>query len=376
MTQTPHVAHRSNVAGPANKLADATHMGAVILDVRNLENMTTFYRFVIGLDVLAEGDGRVVLGRAASSRPVVAGQETSGQATSGQIAPGQAVSRQATASWLNRSGLPAGQQSDPLARTVSTAGTPLVGEVAVVVLRENRSLPLRAEGSAGLFHTAILFQNPRELAAAIIRIARHTPELFTGTGDHDVSQAFYLDDPEGNGVELYIDRPRDQWKWVDGQVHMTTEYIDPNQFIAEHMPGVSEQTREGGNNMTLGHVHLQVGDVASAHEFYVRTLGFEVTARMGSSALFVSAGGYHHHMAMNTWGSGGAGMRAPSLGLGRVDVLVPSRVEVESAADRLAHAGFAVRDDGRTVETPDPWGNLVRLTADEGGTTSFAATQR
>ena len=370
MTQTPHVAHRSNVAGPANKLADATHMGAVILDVRNLENMTTFYRFVIGLDVLAEGDGRVVLGRAASSRPVVAGQETSGQATSGQIAPGQAVSRQATASWLNRSGLPAGQQSDPLARTVSTAGTPLVGEVAVVVLRENRSLPLRAEGSAGLFHTAILFQNPRELAAAIIRIARHTPELFTGTGDHAVSQAFYLDDPEGNGVELYVDRPRDQWTWVDGQVHMTTEYIDPNQFIAEHMPGVSEQTREGGNNMTLGHVHLQVGDVASAHEFYVRTLGVEVTARVGSSALFVSAGGYHHHMAMNTWGSGGAGMRAPSLGLGRVDVLVPSRVEVESAADRLAHAGFAVRDDGRTVETPDPWGNLVRLTAHEDETVS------
>ncbi len=367
------MALRATHIGQTDKLAAATYVGAVVLDVRNLANMTTFYHSIIGLDVLEEKGGKVILGRSAKEPPQ--GHDSHG--THGLHRP--------PAAWLNKTGLAGASLTTPSSaspssvsspapsaalpatppkRAVSTAGTPLAGELAVVVLRENRSLPLRPAGSAGLFHTAILFQNPRELATAIIRIARHTPQLFTGTGDHHVSQAFYLDDPEGNGVELYVDRPRDQWQWNNNQIHMTTEYIDPNRFIAEHMPGVSEQMREGGNNVTLGHVHLQVGDVRTAHRFYVETLGFEVTARMGNSALFVSAGGYHHHMAMNTWGSGGAGFRSPSLGLGRVDILVPDRSETEAAASRLAHEGFSVRDDGRTIETNDPWGNLVRLTAE------------
>ncbi len=320
-----------------DKLAAATHMGTVLLDVRDLANMTKFYHFVIGLDVLEEVPGRVTLGRAARD----------------QRAPVQTP-------WLGRHG--ASAVVDRLPRSdVSTAGTPLLGPSATVVLRENKNLSLRPEGSAGLFHTAILFQNPRELAAAVIRISRSVPQLFAGTGDHNVSQAFYLDDPEGNGVELYVDRPRDTWTWNGGQIRMTTEYLDPAQFISDHTPGVSEQVREGGNDVSLGHVHLQVGDVKTAHWFYVDTLGFEETARMGRSALFVSAGGYHHHMAMNTWGSAGAGLRAPSLGLGRVDVVVPGRDDLDAAVDRLKSSGFTVRDDGRGVEVNDPWENLVRL---------------
>lgn len=299
-------------------LSAESHMGTVVLDVRNMTMMEDFYRRVIGLDVLREAPGTVVLGRAS----------------------GKGVDRHA----------------------VSTAGTPLVGDAPIVILHENSQLPLRSEGSAGLFHTAILFQNPRELAAAVIRIAQNTPQLFTGTGDHNVSQAFYLDDPEGNGVELYVDRPRDSWTWNGNHVYMGTEYIDPSQFITDHLPGVSEQTRDGGNDVSLGHVHLQVGDVETAYRFYVSTLGFEETARMGRSALFVSAGKYHHHMAMNTWGSAGAGFRAPSLGLGRVDIVVPTRENAQAAGDRLTTAGFQIRDDGRTVATNDPWGNLVRLT--------------
>ena len=286
-------------------LPAATRMGLVELDVRNLAAMSSFYHEVVGLDVLSEGNGRVELGR---------------------------------------------QQPGSL-----TGGT------TVVVLQEDPSLPLRPEGSAGLFHTAIVFENPRELAAAVIRIAQKVPQLFTGSGDHAVSQAFYQDDPEGNGVELYVDRPRDTWKWDSRGVYMTTEYIDPNAFVNDHMPGAGIMLREGGNDLSLGHVHLQVGDVASAHRFYVETLGFEQTSRMGNSALFVSAGGYHHHMAMNTWGSAGAGFRAPSLGLGRVDVTVPDDQALGAAADRLVTAGFAVRNDGRSVETNDPWGNTVRL---------------
>ena len=251
-----------------------------------------------------------------------------------------------------------------------------MGELAVVVLRENRLLPLRAEGSAGLFHTAILFQNPRELAAAIIRIARHTPQLFTGTGDHHVSQAFYLDDPEGNGVELYIDRPRDRWQWRNDQIHMTTEYIDPRAFLATHLTDAARERLAGGpgegagvaaghdggavRGTTVGHVHLRVGGVPQARAFYVDALGLDATLDMGS-ALFVSAGGYHHHLAMNTWQSLGAGSRVPELGLGRVDLAVPGRADVEAAAARLRSAGFQVRDDGLALEVDDPWGNLVRV---------------
>lgn len=161
-------------------------------------------------------------------------------------------------------------------------------------------------------------------------------------------------------MELYVDRPRDTWTWRGDHVVMTTEYIDPARFVAEHMPATEEPS--GGSSVSVGHVHLEVGDVPTARKFYVDTVGFDETARMGNSALFVSAGKYHHHMAMNMWGSAGAGFRAPSLGLGRVDVVVPSRDDVAVTTDRLRLAGFPIRDDGSSVETNDPWGNIVRFT--------------
>jgi catechol 2,3-dioxygenase len=106
-------------------------------------------------------------------------------------------------------------------------------------------------------------------------------------------------------------------------------------------------------------VHLQVGDVESAREFYVNRLGFETTTQLGNQALFVSAGGYHHHMAMNTWNSKGAGPRQLALGLGRVDIEVPSADEVGAISNRMKHFGVPTRDDGQTVAVDDPWGNLI-----------------
>jgi catechol 2,3-dioxygenase len=106
-----------------------------------------------------------------------------------------------------------------------------------------------------------------------------------------------------------------------------------------------------------------VGDVASAREFYVHRLGFETTAELGGSALFVSAGGYHHHMAMNTWNSAGAGRRSPALGLGLVDIVLPGADDLGAVAERMTHYGVAVRDDGRTLAFEDPWANAIRLTA-------------
>lgn len=233
---------------------------------------------------------------------------------------------------------------------------------AVVVLRHEPALRHAAPGAAGLFHTAILFETQAALAAALYSVARHAPGTFTGSGDHLVSQAFYFTDPEGNGVELYWDRAGTEWSWVHGQVEMATLYLDPNRFLQEHL---SEEALAGStarDAASVGHVHLSVGDVATARAFYVDALGFDTTFAMGDSALFVSAGGYHHHMAMNVWNSRGAGPRMPALGLGRVDLTLPGTDSLGELGERLRHHGFSVRDDGRTLAFDDPWNNAILAT--------------
>ena len=186
------------------------------------------------------------------------------------------------------------------------------------------------------------------------RVARHAPGTFTGSADHLVSQAFYFTDPEGNGIELYWDRARTEWSWMHGQIEMATLYLDPNAFLqrAPHRRGRAR--RDGGDAASVGHVHLSVGDVATARAFYVDALGFDETAGLGNQAVFVSAGGYHHHMAMNVWNSRGAGPRMPALGLGRVDLALPDADALGELGERLRHHGFAVRDDGRTLTLRRP----------------------
>ncbi|MFC0680463.1 VOC family protein [Lysobacter korlensis] len=283
----------------ADRLAADTAMGPVTLDVADPDTMTAFYRDAVGLDVLSAAGGLVTLGR---------------------------------------------------------------GSVEVVRLRHSPELRHASPGSAGLFHTAILFDTQAALAGAIYRVATMHPGLFTGSSDHLVSQAFYFNDPELNGVELYWDRDRTQWSWVHGRVEMSTVYLDPNRFLREHLTQEAVDSPHDSRPV-VGHVHLSVGDVESAREFYVNRLGFETTAELGGSALFVSAGGYHHHMAMNVWNSAGAGRRSRTLGLGAVDIVVPTTDEVGALTERMEHYGVAARDDGRTVELEDPWANLVRITA-------------
>jgi len=236
----------------------------------------------------------------------------------------------------------------------------VLGRAAEPLIVLEHSPELRSAGprQAGLFHTAILFDSQAALATAVDSVARHAPGTFTGSADHLVSQAFYFSDPEGNGVELYWDRDRSQWSWVHGQVEMDTLYLDPRAFLAEHL---EDSAVVGGAG--IGHVHLSVGDIATAKEFYTRQLGFEITFELGDSALFVSAGGYHHHMAMNTWRSAGAGRRRLALGLGRVEIEVPAADDVGALAERLAHYGIETRDDGHALSFDDPWANLIRVAA-------------
>lgn len=235
-----------------------------------------------------------------------------------------------------------------------------------VVLRHVRELPPARRGEAGLFHTAIVFDDRDGLAAALASVAARAPHAFVGSADHLVSQAFYLTDPEGNGVELYWDRPRETWDWDDaGHVRMATLPLDPNGFLREHagaarVDGVLDAASvPGAGGAVVGHVHLQVGDVAAARSFYVDALGFEVTASM-RGALFVSAGGYHHHLAVNTWNSSGAGPRASSLGLGEVTVELPGPDDLGALRERALGHGVAVADDGGTLVLADPWRNVVR----------------
>ena len=287
------------------RLAADTAMGAVTLDVADLDAMTAYYRDAVGLSVLAAEGPVVTLGR---------------------------------------------------------AGDAGAASVPVVVLRHSPTLKHAGPREAGLFHTAILFETQAALAAAVYTVATAHPQRFTGSADHLVSQAFYFDDPEGNVVELYWDRDRTEWSWVHGTVEMGTLFLDPNGFLREHLTDEA-LAAHGTAPSIVGHVHLSVGDTATAQRFYVDQLGFDLTTSFGGQAIFVSAGGYHHHMAMNVWRSGGAGRRMPALGLGQVDIVLPSVDELGATAERLQHHGVAVRNDGRTLELDDPWGTLLRLTS-------------
>ena len=221
-----------------------------------------------------------------------------------------------------------------------------VGERPLLELTEQPgALPWMVDGMTGLYHFAILLPTRAALGSWL----RHYVKLGyppPGQGDHVVSEALYLRDPDGHGIEMYADRPREGWQWRDGQVVMGTGPVDVRGLIAE----ASEWNGVLPDGTTMGHVHLQVGDVAEARRFYCETMGFDVVAAM-PTALFVSAGGYHHHLGLNTWHSQGA-PPAPS------DTATLRYLTVVFA-DEAARDEVARRLGGRSVK--DPWGNEVRL---------------
>ena len=241
------------------------------------------------------------------------------------------------------------------------------GTTPMVRLISTPDLPAVDRREAGLFHTAFLFEDRQSLAATVYRAAQDSRSRFVGSSDHLVSEAFYFTDPEGNGIELYIDRPRSQWSYAPaGELRMATEYLDPNAFLREHLDQtvVDSAPRLPG---LVGHVHLQVGDIDQARDFYVDTLGFETTVGSYPGALFAAAGGYHHHVAMNTWNSRGVGPRASRLGLGDVAVTVPAREDLDSLVTRLKNKGTGFADNGRSISVKDPWNTQVTISLPDTG---------
>jgi catechol 2,3-dioxygenase len=185
-------------------------------------------------------------------------------------------------------------------------GAPLLELVA------DRTAPARPPGTTGLFHFALLVPDRAELARALHRVTEGDWR-FTGASDHLVSEALYLRDPERNGIEIYRDRPREEWKRESGEIAMASLPLDLDKLAAE-------AEGSGGAAMpaetTMGHVHLNVADVGEAERFYAGELGLDVTVRSYPGAIFFSSGGYHHHVAANTWaGEGAPAPPAGALGL-------------------------------------------------------------
>lgn len=277
--------------------ADATRMDTVELLVGDLDAQTAFYHDAVSLDILSQSGHRATLGR---------------------------------------------------------EGHP------ILTLAHAPDLPEVDPRGAGLYHTAIAFPDRASLSAAVLSMARKAGHTFEGATDHTFSNAFYFHDLEGNGIELYWDRPAEVWQNRGAGWMPRNTAIDLSAFLREHL----DLSAQADPRALIGHVHLQVGDIPAARHFYVDVLGFDITIEL-DSALFLSAGGYHHHLGLNTWRSAGAGPRAASLGLGDVRIRMPERDDVLALADRVRHSGAPVIDDGRSVQVRDPWGTLLTVTPEE-----------
>jgi catechol 2,3-dioxygenase len=238
----------------------------------------------------------------------------------------------------------------------------VAGEVPVVELVADPSATSPGRRAPGLFHLAVLLPTRRDLALAIRRLADAGWPL-DGASDHLVSEALYLSDPDGNGIEIYRDRPRDEWPRAGGTLQMATNPLDLEDLFRE-LHGRDDRAATAPPGTRIGHVHLQVADLAAAEAFYSGALGFEVTVRGYPGALFVSAGGYHHHIGLNIWHSAGASPPPPgSLGLRSFDVALPSRDELDRTVERLQTAGVEVKRDDGSALVRDPSGNAVVLSA-------------
>ncbi|TPL71352.1 VOC family protein [Mesorhizobium sp. B2-3-15] len=269
-------------------------IGTVTLKVRDLDTVSSFYQRVLGLIPAAESKGSVTLGANGTSMVTLHGDPT--------LSPG-----------------------DPR--------------------------------QAGLFHTAFLLPSRADLGrwlsfvtAAEIRIQ--------GASDHIVSEALYLSDPEGNGIEVYADRPVSRWRDQDGNIQMATERLDVEDLLKAAGETEWAGFPEGGS---IGHVHLQVGDTAVADRFYRDVLGFDVAVDY-PGATFYGSGGYHHQLAGNVWNSRGvAGRPSGTAGLEEVEIIARDADVLASLVARAEGMAIAHTNERSAVRFSDPWGTAIKI---------------
>jgi catechol 2,3-dioxygenase len=278
------------------RLPDATHLGRVRLQVADLDRSLAFYEKVLGMRAICRTSDSVSLG-------------------------------------------PHGEDRE------------------IVHLRQLTSArPVPRRGLLGLYHFAILLPD----RASLGRFVAHLAEMGmrAGMSDHFVSEAVYLTDPDGLGIEVYADRPRDAWRYNDRQLHMTTNHLDVDDVIesagGERWTGMPPGT-------VLGHVHLYVDDIATAEAFYHDALGFDKVVWSYPGALFMSAGGYHHHLGTNTWAQGAPPATDADARLLEWEVIVPTKKDAEEAARHVTAAGNLVKEEKGEWVLTDPWGTSLRL---------------
>jgi len=226
--------------------------------------------------------------------------------------------------------------------------------VELVERKGARAVPRR--GLLGLYHFAILLPDRQSLA----RFVRHLSEIgvHAGMSDHFVSEAIYLQDPDNLGIEIYADRPRSEWRVEQGQLSMTTKTLD----VQNLMSAADREPWEGAPPGTrIGHVHLHVGDIDRAAAFYHDALGLDKMVWNYPGALFLSAGGYHHHLGTNTWAQGAPSATDEDARLTEWEIFVPNATAVNATAASLERAGYPVRREGADVIARDPWGTQLRI---------------
>ncbi|OAB43176.1 VOC family protein [Paenibacillus glacialis] len=239
-----------------------------------------------------------------------------------------------------------------LSQTENIAELTVDGNQPLLILEQIENAVILPERSvAGLYHFAILVPDRISLGLSLRNLIKFN--VGVGQGDHLVSEALYINDPDNNGIEIYADRPKESWKRdVNGEYVMTTDPVDVDGLLAisegKTWSGLSEDT-------IVGHVHFHVSDLQKTEAFYCGILGFDVTAHYGSMALFISAGGYHHHIGLNTW----AGVGAPpaphdAVGLDYFTLVLPNHEELDHVIVQLKDAGISVRyiDGGWFVKDP------------------------
>jgi catechol 2,3-dioxygenase len=233
------------------------------------------------------------------------------------------------------------------------------GEDLLVLYEEPGAQP--SPRNTGLFHFALLVPSRHDLARWLVHAANRQIPL-EGMSDHLVSEAIYLRDPDWHGIEIYRDRPRSEWERDGGFVKMATIPLDV-QGVLSALEGGEAEFEQMPPGTTMGHVHLQVAEIPAAEQFYANVVGFDLQARYGSQASFLSAGGYHHHLGANTWNSRGAAPPPPgSAALRYATVLLPDESELERVAERIPDAEPA--GDGGGIFVRDPSQNTLLLQVD------------
>lgn len=232
------------------------------------------------------------------------------------------------------------------------------GKIPLLSLEQPEDVIPRQRRTAGLYHFAILLPTRQDLGSVLNHLLQAGYPL-QGGSDHLVSEALYLADPDGNGIEIYADRPSSSWEWKNGEVLMVTDPLDAESLLQD---GRSVPWKGLPADSTVGHIHLHVSDLESSEEFYVHGLGFDVVSRYGGQALFVSTGKYHHHIGLNTWNGAGAPPPAKnSAGLKRFTLEYPDEAERNKAAEQLRKIGSQVKEENGIVAAVDPSGNEIHL---------------